>query len=93
MKIIPNNTWQKLPEWHGNPSLGFDCWVKAFTFLNRKIPVYVYGLPDSDTLSFCVSAGANSGYSYSGCFFPQKLNWVETMAAIDEKYKNNKLIY
>jgi hypothetical protein len=38
-----NNGWVKQSEWHGNPALGFDCWLKYFKYKNRKIPVYLFG--------------------------------------------------
>lgn len=86
--------WVKQANWHGNPELGYDSYMKMFpTPSGRKVPVYLFGLPESNELSYCVSAGANSDYSYSGCFYPEKLNWAESMNRIDEMSNNKKLIY
>lgn len=90
-----NLEWVKQSEWKGNPSLGYDCYMKQFVnpFTGKKIPVYLFGLPESKELNFCVSGGANSDYSHSGCFYPEKLTWEESMKRIDEKYKARELIY
>jgi hypothetical protein len=87
-----DNGWVKQKEWHGNPSLGYDCYMKMFnnSFGCRKIPVYVWGLyPD---IYFTVSAGANSELSYTGCFYPLKPDFQEFMEMVDQKHKNKKLI-
>lgn len=94
MKTTNVTEWEKQSNWHGNPNLGFDCYMKMFKVVSsgRKVPVYLFGLPESNELKFCVSAGADSDLSYSGCFFPKKLNWQQSMAEIDELSKIGKLI-
>ena len=38
------NGWEKQPEWHGNPELGFESYKKIFSSkAGRKIPVYIFG--------------------------------------------------
>lgn len=89
------NEWTKQDEWHGNPSLGLESWAKHFKnpHNGRLTPVYVFGEPNSKDLdlSFCVSAGANSDYSYSGCFFPEKYDFPEFMAQVDILYNQGRL--
>lgn len=58
-----------------------------------RIPVYIFGSPNSLELNFCVSAGANSEYSYSGCFYPEKLTLEESMNRLDDMHRRGKLIY
>lgn len=95
MKTVPVGEWVKQSQWHGNPELGYDCWMRYFIVRSsrRKVPIYVWGPPDSLELHYTVSAGHDSDLSYTGCFYPQKLNWVETMQAIDERSKDGRLIY
>lgn len=85
--------WTKQTEWHGNPSLGYDCYCKLFRNPNngKLVPIYVYGNSESLQLSYVVSAGKTSDYSYGGCFYPEKLTWAETMQRIDETYKNGRI--
>lgn len=82
----------KEKEWHGNSSLGLISYVKEFKIpaTGRNIPVYVFG--KFPKITFCVSAGANSDYSYSDCFYPEKLDFLEFMKKVDEKYKKGDLI-
>jgi hypothetical protein len=78
--------WEKQPEWHGNPALGYDSYKKYF----GNVPVYVFGIfPD---INFCVSAGKSSDRSYTGCFYPEKPDFKEFMEKVDELTKQNKLI-
>ena len=85
--------WTKQEKWWGNPSLGYESWAKHFKnpHNGKLTPVYVFGLSSTLNLSFCVSAGANSDYSYSGCFFPEKYDFPEFMAQVDTCYQQGKL--
>lgn len=85
---MESQQWVKQSEWHGNPLLGLESWMKKFKnpYNGRWVPVYIFGVPDSGDFTFCVSAGANSDYSYSGCFYPEKLSAEEAMARLDVKY-------
>ena len=85
--------WTKQEEWWGNPSLGLESWVKHFKnpHNGNLTPVYVFGEPNSQDLSFCVSAGANSDYSYTGCFHPNKYDFPEYMEQVDIHYKQGRL--
>lgn len=89
------NEWTKEDEWHGNPSLNYESWMKTFRnpYTGRKVPVYVFGKPSSLKLHYCVSAGANSEYSYSGCFYPEQLTFQETMNRVDQLYQQGKLFH
>lgn len=82
--------WAKQKEWYGNPSLGHESYMKIFSYSYRKIPVYVHGLYPN--ISFTVSAGATSEFSYTGCFFPLKPDFQEFMKMVDKKHKDKKLI-
>lgn len=63
---------------------------KLFKGFNRNIKVYCYL---SIHGNFTISAGPNSDFSYSGSFYPQTFNTIEQICkAIDEKYKQKKLI-
>ncbi len=37
--------WTKQKEWHGNPELGYDCYLKTFRnpFNGVTTPVYIFG--------------------------------------------------
>lgn len=83
--------WEKQPEWHGNPELGLDSYKKMFVnpFTKRKVPVFVYG--KGNDVHFVVSAGANSEYSYSGGFYPDKPDFDEAMSRVDKLYDIGRL--
>ena len=59
-----------------------DVW--AFK-VSKRITIYLIDKPNYD---FCVSAGANSESSYSGCFFghPEVANLVQAMEGIKIKH-------
>ena len=88
---IPTD-WVKQPEWHGNPELGLDSYLKRFPNPhnnNRRVPVYVFGI--GNKWSFVVSAGANSDFSYSGCCKVGPRSAVETMKYVDSLAQEGKL--
>lgn len=84
--------WVKQKEWWGNPSLGLDSYMKEFTIpsIGRKVPVYVFG--KFPHIHYCVHAGANSEYSYSGCFYPLNPDFIEFMNLVDALDKRKQLI-
>lgn len=86
--------WEKQPEWHGNPELGYDSYRKFFKLPNgRKVPVYVFGKEGTKYgIHFVVSAGRNSPYSYSEGFYPESPNFAEAMDKVDKLYIDGKLI-
>jgi len=63
----PLSDWEKQKEWYGNTKLGFESYKKEFQnpHTGRMVPVFVFGKL-GEIGSFCVSAGANSEFSYSG---------------------------
>lgn len=85
--------WEKQPEWHGNPELGYDSYKKFFKLPSgRNIPVYVFGKEGTKYgIHFVVSAGANSEYSYSGGFYPESPTFDEAMAKVDDLYEKGQL--
>lgn len=77
--------------WPGNPELNLLASCKYFSHYNSKIPVWVFGgTADYPTFSFCVSAGANSSFSYSGT--TGKTDIKEAEIFVDELNKAHKLI-
>lgn len=89
---VNDKTWVKDDIPYPNPN------VISYTKLFKKhltIPVTLWFTENElDTASYTVRAGANSDYSHTGCFYPQKGLTVEDMQNIlDEKHKNKKLIY
>jgi hypothetical protein len=102
------NNWEKQDNWQGNPSLGYDSFMKNFKFENHKpIPVYVFGCSEpinqkdaegyewiTHGFNFCVSAGANSDLSYSGGF-PDEIKYdiQKCLDYVDKLYAEKRLIY
>lgn len=79
-------------EWPGNPELEFDARVKTFKnpLCGRNTQVWVFGKPNKYT--FCVAAGANSSYSYSGSFYPVNTATIEEYCKlVDQRYNSKKL--
>ena len=85
--------WTKQDEWWGNPALGLESWAKHFKnpHTGKLVPVYVFGEPNSTQLTYCVNAGANSDYSYSGCFYPESYDFTEFMKQVDKHYEYSRL--
>jgi hypothetical protein len=83
--------WVKIP-WKGNPSLNLDCFVKYFPMPLSKhlVPVYVWG--NGTDIHYTVDAGNDSDYSYTGSFYPRKLNIHQCLIQVDELFRNKKLI-
>lgn len=83
--------WTKQKEWHGNPSLGYDSYMKKFGSRGVKpIPVYVFG-KDGNWGHFMVSAGANSDYSYTG-MIPNSNSYMDVINGVEQKARAGKLI-
>jgi len=77
--------WKQDTEWEGNPSLGLLSFTKKFFNPfnnNRKVPVTVFGKEGS--WSFCVNAGANSDFSYTG-YCVGCITAKEAMRFVDNK--------
>lgn len=95
MKIInKTNVIGWTPQvWPGNPSLNLVASCKIFINpLNRKkTPVWVFGgTKEYQGFSFCVSAGRNSDYSYTGkCVDCNELH--NATLYVDNLAYNNKL--
>lgn len=98
--------WVKQPEWFGNTKLGLDSYMKHFTRHTSKIPVYIFGCSEpikqtydnfewtTHGFGYCVSAGANSQYSYSDAFPTDvKYDVQKCMDYLDELDRQGKLIY
>lgn len=83
---MKNVHWEKQDNWHGNPELGYDCYMKHFKYCyyGPFIPVYVFGIEGEKVGNFVVSAGNNSDYSYSG-YCPDCNTLEEVMNQIDAK--------
>ncbi len=84
--------WIKDDEWHGNPALGYDSYHKKFrmTIYSRWIPIHIFG-KEGHWGKFCVSAGPNSDYSYSG-FVPECTNFLDVMRGVERKNIEKTLI-
>lgn len=84
--------WTKRDVWEGNPSLGYESWTKHFRnpHNGKLTPVHVFG-STKENISFCVSAGANSEHSYSGCFYPERYDFPEFMKQVDIRYNQGRL--
>lgn len=84
--------WEKQPEWHGNPALSYESWKKTFVnpHTGRKVPVYVFGKPDGIP-DYCVSAGHDSDFSYTGSFYPERPDFPEAMRRINQQYEAGQL--
>jgi hypothetical protein len=39
-------SWKQMPEWWGNPELGFECWGKVYNKNYGTYEVYVFGKKD-----------------------------------------------
>lgn len=77
--------WTSRP-WWGNTELGLDAKVKTI----EGIQIWVFG--KGTDFNFCVHAGANSSYSYTGSFYPDKRDLDETCKQVDELHTIGKLI-
>ena len=78
--------------WAGNPELNLEAVVKTFKnpLNGHKVQVWVFGKPNE--YKFCVAAGANSEYSYTGSFFPKNSKTIEEYCKlVDDHYNNGKL--
>jgi hypothetical protein len=84
-------TWKQDAEWWGNPSLGLQSHTKRFANYhqnNRMVPVTIFGNPGD--WSFCVNAGADSDFSYTGsCLDCQTIE--EAKAYVDDCYTRRSL--
>lgn len=67
-----------------NPEV-VKCPVWAKEFKRTGKPVIVY-LQDAGSFTFTVSAGANSDYSYTGCFYQSPVKTVEQAQQILDEY-------
>ncbi|MFA5365780.1 MAG: hypothetical protein WC325_11425 [Candidatus Bathyarchaeia archaeon] len=95
--------WQKQPEWHGNPELGLESYKKVFKNPRngRMVPVYIFGkdgkidtgsgIQSNNYWSFCVSAGPNSDYSYTGGFPDGVVSQQDRQTYVNALYENNRL--
>lgn len=85
---IPSPQWQSA-EWFGNPALGMDAAVKKFVnpYNGRRVSVWVYGTSE---FHFCVSAGANSEWSYTG-FCKDVVSIEEAREYVDRLYSEGRL--
>ena len=84
--------WVKDKEWHGNPELNLDSWHKFFNNPldnNRKVKVFVFGKDKS--WKFCVSAGKNSDFSYTGSCAGTCDSREQMMKYVDLQYSIGKL--
>ena len=93
LSAIQFEGFTKQTEWHGNPELGLDSWMKKFKnpFTHRMTPVYVWG--KGTDVSYTVSDGPNSDYSYTGGFYPETKTIEQAIKAVNELYQKGKLIY
>jgi hypothetical protein len=83
--------WTKQKEWYGNPSLGYDSYMKMFgSRRTKKIPVYVYG-KDGKWGNFTVAAGSSSEYSYSG-LIPNSNSYMDVINGVELLDRAGKLI-
>ena len=73
-----------------------ECYKKDFALnlrnyqSNRMIPVYLWR-GSFGNLNFTVCAGNYSEYSYTGCFFPEKLVPLQAMERLEQMNKELKL--
>jgi hypothetical protein len=66
-----------------NPHNNRNTKVRAFRYLDSQ---------DKLTYTFSICAGANSDYSYSGCFYPiEPDNFQHFFELIEARYNENKL--
>ena len=89
--MVKNTTWVKQKEWYGNPSLGYDCYLKWFKNPlnnNRLTKVYIFG--KDDYWGACISSGANSDFSMS-FWVPQNLQDAKDFT--DVLYEKNRLFH
>ncbi len=86
--------WTKR-EWPGNRAMNLDARVKTFKGKGNKshvkTQVWVFGKDGSYT--FCVAAGANSQYAYSGTVvYDKPITIEEYCKLVDKRHEIDKLI-
>lgn len=74
--------WKKTNDFYNRDVVKFDVYSYK---VSKRITIY---LQDGNDYTFTVSAGANSQFSYTGCFFGHNLkNVEEAMRLIEKKHK------
>lgn len=77
--------------WPGNPALNLLCSAKYFInpFNGRQVPIFIFGTGNEGNFNYCVSAGANSDYSYTGLVYANTLE--QAQIEVDKLNTNKKL--
>lgn len=77
--------------WPGNPALNLLCSARYFVnpFNGRQVPVFIFGTGKDGHFNYCVSAGANSCYSYTGMVYSNTLE--QAQIEVVNLYGNKKL--
>lgn len=90
-KETNSKTWTR-QVWPGNPSLNLIASCKIFVnpFNRKKTPIWIFGgTKEYHGFNFCVSAGADSNWSYTGRVEAYEIERAEQ--EIDSKYQSKSI--